>query len=287
MVHREKGPHGLALSLGLVVLVALLAACTTGQVKMSSPCPASPCGANCSNQPFVRTDCWTTEYGPAKADIVTTSHNFLFCDGGSYALCYFSGPSTGNPPLPCTLTGETANCTCQVYTSGPYFVDINAILNLNAYYETVYACGADGSGCANLHHCGAAGTAEDCARQKPAPVCKYVRDQNPRDASVSLIPGADMVSAFSFAMRGEYTYGNTECRREALYAGCMTAPCFLPPGAPTPPSDGDPVQCQCPVFHGPYQVGQDDQMCTILPNVWSAAYRVPRRDQQTTTEVPR
>ena len=254
---------------------------------MSSPCPTSPpCGANCSNQPFVPTDCWTTEYGPAKADILTSSDNFLFCAGGSYALCYFSGPSRsqgGNPPLPCVLTGETANCTCQVYTSGPYFVDINAILNLGAYYETVQACGADGSGCANLHHCGAWGTGEGCERHKPAPVCKYVRDQNPKDPSVSLIPKADMVSAFSFAMQGEYAYGNTDCRRAALYAGCMTAPCFLPPGAKTPPSDGDPIQCHCPVFHGPYQVGQDDQVCSILPNVWSAAYRVPRRDGQTPT----
>jgi hypothetical protein len=64
----------------------------------------------------------------------------------------------------------------------------------------------------------------------------------------------------------------------------MTAPCFFPQGAKTPPSAGDPVQCQCPVFRGPYQVGQDDQMCKIPPSdgmtyVWSASYTVPRRDK--------
>ena len=278
----------------LVMLAAVAGACATGAPGTTAavPCPPAPCGEHCSNQPFVPTDCETTAYGPARADVVTSSHNFLFCRGGSYALCFFSGPpgaggtNPGNRALPCVLNGDVANCTCQVYTSGPYFVDINAILNLGAYYETVAACGPDGSGCANLHHCGSAGTAEECERHRPAPVCRYVRDQNPNDPSVSLIPKADLVSAFSTAMNDDYAFGKTPClgARAGLYAGCMTAPCFFPPGAKQPASDGDPIQCQCPVVSGPYQVGQDDQACKIPPAdgsiyVWSASYTVTRGDQ--------
>ena len=277
----------------VVLWALLLASCATVPGRppgttAAVPCPdPPPCGDHCSNQPFVPTDCWTTQYGPAKADIVSSSHNFLFCKGGSYALCFFSGPpdkggtNPANRALPCVLNGDVANCTCRVYTSGPYFVDINAILNLGAYYETVKQCGQDGSGCANLHLCGSAGTTEDCVRYQPAPVCGYVKNQNPNDASVSLIPKADLVSAFSLAMNDDYAFGKTPCEgpRAGLYAGCMTAPCFLPPGAKQPPADGDPIQCQCPTFSGPYQVGQDSQMCKITPQdgtiyVWSASYTI-------------
>jgi len=294
MGHRDKGArlHVVALSLGVVVLATLLAACATGGVgPVAVQCPTPPpCGEHCSNQPFVPTDCWTTDYGPAKADVVLSSHNFLFCAGGSYALCFFSCPPTAtgdNRSLPCVLNGDVANCTCQVYTSGPYFIDINSILNLGAYYETVQACTADGSDCANLHYCGSEGTAEECQRYQPAPVCRYVRNQKSDDPGVSLIPNADVVSAFSFAMHADYKVGKTKCEtppKAGFYAGCMTAPCFFPSGATIPPSDGDPVQCQCPVFSGPYQVGQDGQTCKIPPSdgtiyVWSASYTVPRRDK--------
>jgi hypothetical protein len=221
--------------------------------------------------------------------VVLADTNFLYCDGGTYALCFFSGPPqpTGKPrdrgenrPLPCVLdaSGAVASCTCQLYTSGPYFVDVNGILNLGAYFETVQACGADGAGCQNLGACGKDGSRAGCASLPAAPVCRYVRDQNPRDASVSLIPGADLVSAFSFAMEEGYRMGSTTCE-PGLYAGCMTAPCYLPAGASHPPSDGDPVQCRCPTYDGVYQVGQLDQQCSIPDQgatsyVWSAANRV-------------
>jgi hypothetical protein len=46
----------------------------------------------------------------------------------------------------------------------------------------------------------------------------------------------------------------------------MTAPCFKTAQAGI-------VQCSCPVFGGPYQVGQNDQACTLGGNlVWSAAF---------------
>ena len=302
--------------LGAVVAAALLAACgdnappqepaasesttttepaTTEPASGSTqaadnPCPdPPPCGEDCSNHPFAPTDCWTTPYGPAKADVILaagnplTSTNFLYCEGGAYALCFFSGPPdpTGtnpdNRPLPCVLQGDVAKCTCQAYTSGPYFVDINAILNLGAFYETVQACGQDGSGCANIANCGPDGKKPGCKERKPAPVCQYVRDQNPDDSSVSLMPRADLVSTFSFAMDGDYRIGSTPC--DGLYAGCMTAPCFFAEGHGPEITDGEPIQCECPTYTGTYQVGQSRQSCSISSSdgasyVWSAANTV-------------
>jgi hypothetical protein len=49
-------------------------------------------------------DNWTTSFGPAYANVVVTSTNFLPCRGGPYALCYYSGPSSGSENLSCTLT---------------------------------------------------------------------------------------------------------------------------------------------------------------------------------------
>ena len=46
----------------------------------------------------------------------------------------------------------------------------------------------------------------------------------------------------------------------------MTAPCFKT-------AQTGIVQCSCPVFDGPYQVGQNDQACTLGDDLtWSAAY---------------
>jgi len=289
----------------IVVLAAFLVTASAAQQKTAkakaSPaakpaagnaCPQPPpCGDKCSNQPFVPTDCWTTPDGPAKADVIIgnplTSPNMLYCNGGSYALCFFSGPpyATGkkranNSPLPCVLKGDIANCTCQVYTSGPYFVDINGILNRGAYYETVEACGQDGGKCANIKNCGKDGSTKGCAKRKQAPVCKYVQNQNPKDPSVSLMPKADLISTFSFAMDANYQMGTTSCPA-GLYAGCMTAPCFFKPGAKQPPSNGDPIQCQCPTYNGVFEIGQFRQKndCSIpSPDatryVWSASHTV-------------
>jgi hypothetical protein len=297
-----------------VVPVALLAACgdrapqqkpaaetppattpaSAATTTTGNACPEPPpCGDKCSNHPFVPTDCWTTQYGPAKADIILgknalSSTNMLYCNGGAYALCFFSGPpyatgksKAGNAPLPCVLEGDIANCTCQAYTSGPYFVDINAILNRGAYYETVQVCGQDGSNCANIENCGRDGTNKGCEKRTQAPVCKYVQHQNPKDPTVSLIPKADLVSTFSFAMDSDYRIGSTSCPA-GPYAGCMTAPCFFKEGAKRPPSDGDPIQCQCPTYNDEYQVGQfrEKNDCSIPSEggtsyVWSAANTVP------------
>src|SRR5271167_4441571 len=47
---------------------------------------------------------WTTSFGPAYADITLASSNFVPCRGGPFALCYYSGPSSGAEDLSCTLT---------------------------------------------------------------------------------------------------------------------------------------------------------------------------------------
>jgi hypothetical protein len=264
---------------------------TTGK-----PCPYPPlCGDHCSNQPFVPTDCWTTPYGPAKADVVVggvKSTNMLYCEGGTYALCFFSGPPapTGtnpkNKPLPCVLDGDIAKCTCQAYTTGSYFVDINGILSRGVYDQTVLACGQDGSGCQNITICGPGPRGKDakCKSLKPAPVCQYVQGQNPTDPSTSLIPKADLISTFSFAMHGDYRLGSKSCP-SGLYAGCMTAPCFFEPGHKSPVTDGELVRCDCPTYAGVYQVGQANESCTIAGGgkesyVWSASNRVEASNPQ-------
>jgi hypothetical protein len=249
--------------------------------KAGTPCPnPPPCGANCSNHPFAPTECWTTPYGPAKADVIVgvalKSTNMLYCNGGTYALCFFSGPpkKTGtnpaNKPLPCVLEGNVAKCTCQAYNSGAYYVDINSILNRGAYFQTVSACGQDGSKCANITN----------QNLPPAPVCQYVKNQNPNDANASLMPKADLISTFSFAMNTDYKIGSTSCP-SGRYAGCMTAPCFyIKVAKKSQVKDGDSVRCDCPIYDGAYQVGQSNQACTIPGEgkasfIWSASNTVP------------
>jgi hypothetical protein len=202
---------------------------------------------------------WTTAFGPAYADITLTSTNFVPCRGGPYALCYYSGPSSGAEDLSCTLTadGNYANCQCFDIPYGVYFVDINAILNHDVYEKTVAQCGADGSQCATLNS---------------APVCANVNQGN-------LIPGSSVYSTFSFDCVPENGIGLTDCGA-APYAGCMTAPCFKTNQAGI-------VNCSCPVFDGPYQVGQNDQACTLGGGLtWSAAYAPPAATPTATPPAP-
>ena len=205
------------------------------------------------NKPFKLNTLPTTSYGPPWADILVEKSNFLECKGAAIALCYYSGP---NGTTPCTLDGlGIANCTCYEIPSGqPYFVDINAILNLDIYLRTVAKCGKDGSNCKPT------GSIE-------APVCNAI-DNN------TLIPGADLISTFSLYLEKQLHIDPTNCTTPAAYAGCMTAPCKRT--GKTDPNTGLPlVQCGCPTFTGPYQVGQKvpQDRCVLEGNyVWSAAY---------------
>src|SRR5262249_763132 len=131
--------------------------------------------------------------------------NFLQCQGASIALCYYSGPE-GVTPCELAPGQAIADCTCYEIPSGfTYFVDINAILDLDVYLQTVKKCGSDGA---------------NCLPRGPdtAPVCDAINKN-------TLIPGADLISTFSFYLESEIPIGQTQCATPALYAGCMTAPC--------------------------------------------------------------
>jgi len=196
---------------------------------------------------------WTTAIGPAYANIVEQSSNFIKCKPPSgrefsYALCYYSGPAqpTGsnpdNPPLPCTLSkdGKVANCTCYAISNKgagaktPYLVDINAISNQFIYQETTASCGRDGADCTDT--------------SSEPPTCEAINTN-------LLVPGADLVSVFSPLYANNYASQTqstplTSCT--GLYAGCMTAPCTR-----TGKYDGqgnELVSCECPVYTGPYQI---------------------------------
>ena len=189
---------------------------------------------------------WTTPYGPSYANVLTSRDNFLPCQGGPFALCYYSGPE----PLGCRLSadGRTASCRCLDIAYGVYFVDINAILKHSVYEQTVAVCGADGSKCSG--------------QPNEAPVCDYINRNK-------LLPGADRISAFSFDCALEARIGQSQCPDASPYAGCMTAPCTTTDVAGV-------VECQCPVYDGPFQIGQSDKadMCELGSDlVWSAAYR--------------
>ena len=186
---------------------------------------------------------------PAYADILLSGSNFVQCKGGPFALCYYSGPSNGAVDLSCTLTpdGKFADCNCYEIPYGTYFVDINAILNYSVYRKTVATCGKDGKGC--------------FGQPNKAPVCDSVNQQK-------LIPGADLVSTFSFDCVPTDGLGETSCT-QAPYAGCMTAPCYRTKDSAATGL----VQCSCPVFTGEYQVGQTGEQCTLGDDlVWSAAF---------------
>ncbi|HYW72338.1 MAG TPA: hypothetical protein VE961_14975 [Pyrinomonadaceae bacterium] len=210
------------------------------------------------NKPFKLNTLPTTPFGPPWADIMShPRENMLACTSAApIALCYYSGPSGTTP---CTLDGlGIANCTCYEIPAGPhpYFVDINAILNLDVYLKTVQVCGRTGEKCRPTG-------------QIEAPVCEAINRNQ-------LIPGADLISTFSLylAARKDMSIKLTDCDNQADYAGCMTAPCKRTGATDT--TTGLPlVQCGCPVYHGKYQVGTEisQDQCVLGGNqVWSAAY---------------
>lgn len=288
-----------------------------GYDELNTPCPQTPyCGSDCTNYPFRPTNCKTTSDGPARANIVVgfalSSTNMLYCPGGTkdapkpYALCFFSGPTTAtgtagsvgtNQTLTCLPDAQSgiANCQCQVYNTGSYYVDINSILNLGVFYQTKQICGSDGSLCKNIAACDGFGNQKtDCGKSPcptctatVAPVCTYVATQ-PTNPDGGLYPTkytapsrVDLISTFSFAMgdtssTGPYQLGSTPCTN-GLYAGCMTAPCkYLEGGGK---GDGAIVNCACPMWQGDYQIGQSGlPQSLVCPTnagwVWSAANAV-------------
>ncbi|MEM1182682.1 MAG: hypothetical protein AAGM22_30330 [Acidobacteriota bacterium] len=210
--------------------------------------PDEPPGA-CVYLPYV-------ERVLAAKDAFTSTANFLRCEAGSYALCYYSGPS----PLPCVPgEGATGDCQCQVFEASPeepMYVEIGGILSECIYNETVAACGEDGSGCSNMcadkpHGPGCQGTTP---QSTVAPACRYV-------ASNTFNPSADYISTFSFAT--VYAPGTDDAFKisstseNGQYAGCMTAPCT----GSSSSTSGTYTTCACPLWppdggDAPYQYGR-------------------------------
>jgi hypothetical protein len=246
---RGLGSLGIRLTLRLLFIFLVLFAAGCGGDSSSSPAPTPFVHFVPNSHAFwSNPDNWTTDYGPAYANILVESTNFVPCRGGPYALCYYSGPNGPPEDLSCTLTpdGLYANCNCYDIPYGVYYVDINAILNHSVYETTIAQCGVDGSLCQTTNS---------------APVCQSINQG-------TLIPNAKMFSTFSFDCIPTNGIGQTNCGT-ASYAGCMTTPCT---GTNIPGI----VNCSCPTFNGPYQVGQNDQACSLGDNlVWSAAYAPP------------
>jgi hypothetical protein len=245
--------------------------------------------------PYKKTECWTTVHGPAAADVVvsatddpTQSTNMLLCDSGPYALCFYSGPPTAtgtnknNGALPCVMNkdGTVGNCKCLYYSSGTSYVDMNGILNENAYYETAQQCGHDGAKCANYKACGAApGVSTSSCGLPEAKVCGYLRSQNRSQPDKSLVPGYDVISDFSTAAAKNYNVTSNVTACNGPYLGCMTAGCRFPGGKA--PNSGETVDCECPMVNGRYQIGQqgDNITCQISASgdksyLWSGANTV-------------
>ena len=247
------------------LLGLLLVPCAQAQAQTTAPKPSSETSTSTIGNPaYSINTLWTTRFGPAYADILLVpsrgaqSPNMLSCkpstnQGFAYALCYYSGPpvatgTAGNPALPCELSSDNrfARCVCYKITntdfSNDYQVDINAILNLNVYRKTIAACNHDGTACSSKG-----------ATIIP-PVCDAIND-------ATKAPSPKIVSVFSMAMNGAYSSspspGSTPCRA-GLYAGCMTGECT---DHKQSRNGHAVVDCQCPVFNGPYQVGEDNAQC--------------------------
>lgn len=239
-------------------LCALFVLAAVAAVALAATPALADEALRCDQEPYVQNVYWTTQYGPAQADVHTEPENFLKCSRGEYALCYYSGA----PGMNCEVdevTG-TANCWCQIFTATeekPQMVTIAAIQNTCVYIETIAKCGVNG---------------EKCTDMDSAPVCDYL-------AAGTFNPTTDLISTFSAQpvtspedrSGGHYEFGCTEC--EGLYAGCMTAPCY---GRTQSGKSGETyTQCQCPLANGPYQYGRggSEWSCDAGDGLtWSAAY---------------
>lgn len=248
------------------------------------------CTQNCP-APYVPNDFWTTQYGPASANIVLSPTNFLACSSASYALCYYSGPDAAPkkkrggslPALPCTISADdpsVADCRCYA-ESGTSYVDIHSIRNTEAYIETIRACGMDGRKCRNLASDELPGRVLALTGATPptlptAPVCSYLQADS--SGKTAMAPDAELVSTFSFARVKSYGIEQTPCTTSAApYAGCMTASCSFERDAKGKPTGF--ATCRCPIYSGPYQIGQPGVSCDAgSGNVWSAAYAPPSTD---------
>src|ERR1700722_1808053 len=120
---RGSGSLGARLTLRLLFIFLALFAASCGGDSSRSPAPTPFVHFVPNSHAFwSNPDNWTTDYGPAYANILVESTNFVPCRGGPYALCYYSGPSGPPEDLSCTLTpdGLYANCNCYDISLGVF-----------------------------------------------------------------------------------------------------------------------------------------------------------------------
>ncbi len=225
---------------------------------------------------------------PPWADAFKSPTSFLACKGNPYALCYYSGPAmptprygnVASPALPCTVKGDdakAASCTCYAITekqTGPLdynFVLIGSILNPEIRKQTIEQCGKFGQKClnmVNLNKCQVDSSQPDCQAAEVCSRLGSIKDKTRPDLFPNL-KNVELISTFSFTYSFNHNFGSTNCAATSgRYAGCMTAPC-------TTTEEGL-TTCSCPIYDGPFQIGQDltqypNLGCDISPNVWSAA----------------
>ncbi len=233
---------------------ALLTGCALGLAAsvqaQSSPnaCPRPDRDKTYSNVPYVPTTCWTTDHGPAAADVVlvfgqgppTQSPNMLECPSAPYALCFFLGADGENRhqsrQFAAALRGRLHRRHGEVLLR---LFPGRRQLRRHERHPEPERLERDGGGLReNSASTAATSRIRACAPLlrprwgdcKIAPVCKYIREQNPTDASKSLIPGAATISDFSLALKADYNMLKSTPCPSGRYAGCMTAACRFPGG---------------------------------------------------------
>jgi len=235
--------HAITRGLSLKILLLLFMATSLGLSATlgcsSADCPLGPpfCGSD-----FPLNTQMTTQYGPPWVDVVAAPDQWITCYG-PYALCYYAdcvvNPDSG---------GTVADCPCFEWF-GTNHILLNSILNADLFQQTQDYCNNNPG---------------QCSQPNQAPVCAAVN-------SGTFFDGAALISTFGFYMAKEEPIGSTDCTADpGPYAGCMTAPCFDPIVAG--PDDTSMLNCTCPIFDGPFQVGRDNLPCDISPLVYSAAY---------------
>src|SRR4029450_12097524 len=234
-------------SLALVAILIGLGGCgcdDNGPPPPAPPPTATPAGCPlpppfCGGEFPLNTE-MTTQYGPAWPDGALSASNALPCFG-PYALCYYAN-------CPVAENGQVSPCNCFEWF-GPNFVLDTAILNLDSYRETIAQCTDDPA---------------SCQQPNGAPVCGDINRSE-------FYPNATRVSTFGFYRAQEEPIGSTSCTdMPGPYAGCMTAPCAGP--TMSNPDGTVSIECDCPIYDGPYQVGKSGLQCDTTPTRWSAAY---------------
>jgi len=275
-----------------LALALVLAAGDAVRADVDDPCPLGPPAGDPSCKPDfhfkgantpINTCQTNTSSSPcAWADVSLGLENFLACSlkrTGPIALCYYSGVP-GQPLMTpsCALSPDNNSAQCDCYKisednpkGATYsYVLITSILNKKVYEDTVSKCRLDGSDCLN-----AANMLEKDPDKPEAPVCAALREK-------TLFPDADLISDFSPILINTKGINDPPvmCPTEGdknLYAGCMTAPCKNT--GKIDPSTGLPlVQCTCPTYNGPNQVGNpqiNSYSCSPTPYVWSSSYMPP------------